>query len=109
MDSTKARGLIMRIIVAMLVVGITALLTPGIRITGGLLGTLFFAALAIAIINYILISVFKLGAGPNGAAGFILTAVILYLVGQVVSGFNVTVIGALIGALVYGIASALIK
>ncbi|MDO5690015.1 MAG: phage holin family protein [Tissierellia bacterium] len=109
MKKNNIFGLIVQIVIAMFVVWLTALLTPGISATGGL-GTLFWAALAIGVIQWALSNFLGLDRSPigKGLSGFLVTAVVLYGAGMVVSGLNVTLIGALIGALILGVVEALI-
>ncbi|MDO5718111.1 MAG: phage holin family protein [Tissierellia bacterium] len=102
-------GLIIRIVLAMLVVWLTSVLTPGMSVQGGF-GTLAIAALAIAIIQHLLATLTGLERSglAKGISGFLVTALILFLAGKVVSGFNVSIIGALIGGLVLGVVEMLI-
>lgn len=100
---------IKRLVIAMIVLGITAFITPGMSVSGGIIATLFVAALAVAIIDYLLSVVLGLGGGPRGGIiSFLVSALVFWLAGRVVSGFDVTVVGALIGALVYGLINGLI-
>lgn len=99
---------IIRLVVSMVVLGITAWLTPGFAISG--LWSLFLAALVLSLFDYLVQKVFKADASPfgRGISGFILAAVIIYAVKFIVPGYSVTLIGALLGALVYGIVDMII-
>lgn len=101
--------LIRNILVAMLALGITTFLTPGMSISGGLIGTLFVASIVIAIIAYLIGTALGGGKAANGTGGFIITAIVLLVAGKLVSGFDVSIIGALIGALIYGIIAAILN
>ena len=100
-------GLILRLVVSMIVVAVTTFLVPGMSNSGGF-GTLAIAAIVIAIVQHILASVFGLSRAAKGLSGFLVTALILFLAGKFVSGFNVSVIGALIGGLLFGVVDAII-
>lgn len=102
-------GLIVRILVGALVVAITAFFTPGFSNTGGI-WSLTVAAIVIGILEYIVVNFTGLSASPfgKGIAGFLVTAVILYVTGLVVSGLNISVLGALIGALVMGVVESIL-
>lgn len=102
-------GIIGKILKDMLVLGLTAFFTPGIKVTGGLIGTLFIAAIVMALISHLLINVLGLGKskGARGGVSFLVSALIIYLTGKFASGFDVTIIGALIGAFVIGFVDSL--
>jgi uncharacterized membrane protein YvlD (DUF360 family) len=99
---------IIRLIVSMVVLGITAALTPGFAIRG--LWSLFAASLVLSLLDYLVQKVFKADASPfgRGITGFILAAVIIYAARFFVPGYYVTITGALLGALVYGIVDLII-
>lgn len=102
-------GLIIRILVGALVVAITAFFTPGFRNTGGIF-SLIIAAIVIGVLEYLLVTFTGLSASPfgKGVGGFIMTAVVLYVTGMLVSGLEISIIGSLIGALVMGIVEAIL-
>ena len=102
-------GLIIRILIGALVVAITAFFTPGFSNSGGPI-SLIIAAVVIGVLDYLLVNFTGLSASPfgKGIAGFLLTAVVLYVTGMLVSGLEISVIGALIGALVMGIVEAIL-
>lgn len=99
---------VVRLIVGMVVLGITAALTPGFAISD--LWSLALGALVLAIIDYLVFRLLGLDASPfgRGITGFILAAVIIYATQYFVSGFEVTIFGAILGALVYGIVDLII-
>ncbi len=105
----NGKSLIVQVLIAMVVVWLTSVFTPGISARGGI-GTLFFAAVAIGLIQWALSSFLGLDRSPvqKGLSGFAVTALILYIAGKLVSGLRVTIFGALIGALVLGVVEAII-
>jgi uncharacterized membrane protein YvlD (DUF360 family) len=99
---------IIRLIVSAVVLGITAALTPGFSISG--IWSLLLGALVLAALDYAALRLLGVNASPfsRGILGFIMAAVIIYVTQFFVAGFNVTIWGAIIGALVYGIVDAII-
>lgn len=107
-ETSGVVGFIVRLVVGAIVLAITAWLTPGFRISN--LYSLLLAAVVIALLDYVVFKLFKLDASPfgRGITGFIVAAAIIYATSFLVAGFKVTLFGALIGALIYGIVDALI-
>ncbi|WP_425446513.1 phage holin family protein [Dethiothermospora halolimnae] len=105
----KIGSLIIKVIVATLVIAISAFFTPGMSNEGGL-GSLFLAAIVIGILDWAISKLTNIDASPfgRGFVGFILAAIVLYLSGIIVDGFTVTILGAIIGALIIGIVDAII-
>jgi putative membrane protein len=101
-------GIVIRLIVASIVLAITAFLTPGFSIDG--IWALVIGAIVIAIMDYLITKVAGIEASPfgKGVVGFVTAAVIIYATQFFVEGFNVSIWGALIGALVFGIVDAMI-
>lgn len=99
---------IIRLVVGSIVLGITAALTPGFRIAG--FWPLLLGAVVIAILDFLVFRLFGANARPfgRGIGGFIIAAAIIYFAQFFVSGFSVSIWGALIGALIYGIVDAII-
>jgi uncharacterized membrane protein YvlD (DUF360 family) len=93
--------------VGAVVLAVTAFLTPGFTISG--IWPLLIAAAVIAVLDYliqrILESTRHLG---RGLTGFIVSAVIIYVVKYFVAGYDVSILGAILGAVVYGIINLLI-
>jgi len=100
--------LLVRWLVGAIVLAVTAFLTPGFTISG--IWPLIIAAAVIAILDYILEKILGVDATPfgRGLTGFIVSAVIIYVVQYFVAGYDVTILGAILGALVYGIINLLI-
>lgn len=101
-------GIVIRLITTMIVVGLAAFFTPGFSINS--LGALFIASIVIAIMDYVIIKFTGVNATPfgRGIVGFIVSALILYATRYLVDGFNISVFGAIVGALVIGIIDAII-
>jgi uncharacterized membrane protein YvlD (DUF360 family) len=101
-------GILIRLVVAAIVLAITAFLTPGFNIAN--IWALVFGAVVLAILDYLITKVTGIEASPfgKGIVGFITAAVIIYATQFFVAGFNVSLWGAIIGALVFGIVDAII-
>ncbi len=101
-------GVVIRIITTAIVLAIAAFLTPWFKIEG--IGTLIVASIVIAILVYLIGKLAGVSASPfgRGAVGFIVTVAVLYLTSMLVSGFEINLIGAMVGALVIGIIDAII-
>jgi len=112
-ENTRSQGfsithLLIRLVVGAIVLAVTAALTPGFEISG--IWPLLFGAVILAVLDYLAARILKLDASPfgRGITGFILAAVIIYITQFFVAGYNVTILGALIGALVYGLVDLII-
>jgi len=101
-------GAIVRFIVTAVVLTIASYLTPGFTIVG--LWSIIIAAVVVSLLDYLAERFMGIDASPfgRGLKGFVITAVILYLAQFLVAGMRVTIIGALLAALVIGIIDALI-
>jgi uncharacterized membrane protein YvlD (DUF360 family) len=101
-------GFLSRIIVSAIVLGITAFFTPGFQISG--LWSLIFGAIVLSVLDFAISRIGNIDASPfgRGLTGFIVAAAILYFTQYFVAGYRVTIFGALIGAVVYGIVDAII-
>lgn len=99
---------LIRWLVGAVVLAVTAFLTPGFTITG--IWPLIIAAAVIAVLDYLIQKMFGVDATPfgRGITGFIVAAIIIYVVKFIVPGYNVTLLGAILGALVYGVINLLI-
>ena len=97
-----------RLIVAAIVLGITAFFTPGFSINN--IWSLAIAAIVLTIMDYLIVKFTGLHASPfgKGFVGFILAAVTLYLTQFFVAGYSISWIAAIIGALIYGVVDYLI-
>lgn len=97
-----------RLVVAAIVLGITAFFTPGFSINN--IWTLGLAAIVLTIMDYLIVKFTGLHASPfgKGFVGFILASVTLYLTQFFVAGYSISWMAAIIGALVYGVVDYLI-
>lgn len=101
-------SLLARLITSAIILGITAFFTPGFQIAS--LWTLILAAVVLTIIDYLANTVFSfnLGTFGTGIVGFIVAGIVLYSVQFFVSGYSISWISAIVGAIVYGIVAAII-
>ena len=97
-----------RLIVAAIVLAITAFFTPGFTINN--IWALGLAAIVLTLMDYFIVKFTGLHASPfgKGFVGFVLAAIILYLTQYFVAGYTISWIAAIIGALVYGIVDYII-
>lgn len=100
--------MLLRILVTSLVVAVAAYFTPGFTIDG--IWSLLLAAVVIGVLDYLVQRFTGIDASPfgKGIAGFLVAAIILYVTKFIVPGFNISMWGAIIGALVIGIIDAFI-
>ncbi|AIY81734.1 phage holin family protein [Clostridium botulinum] len=100
-------GWIGRLIVVAIILGITSFFTPGFTIKG--LWSFLIAAVVITVLDYIVEKFMGIDASPigKGAKGFFIAAVIIYLAQFFVPNMNVSIIGALLAAIVIGILDAI--
>ncbi|MGE5676244.1 MAG: phage holin family protein [Mycobacterium leprae] len=102
-------GAIIRFVVSALVLLLVARLTPGVRVAG-FWGALF-ASLVIAALGWAAQALLGRGASPfgRGIAGFIASAVVIWLAGALFPGWiSVTWLGAAIAAFVIGLVDAVV-
>lgn len=99
--------MLLRVVITSIVIAIAAFFTPGFSIDG--LWSVILAAVVIGVIDYLIQRFTGIDASPfgRGIAGFLLTALILYITQFIVAGFNISFWGAIIGALVIGIIDAI--
>lgn len=100
-------GFVFRLVASMIVIAITNIIVPGMSNKGGI-GNLALIAIVIAVIDYLLVKLLNLSKGASGLTGFLVMALILYLSGKVIDSYHVSVLGALIGGVVYGLVYAII-
>ena len=99
---------IWRLVSAAVVLAITAFFTPGFSIDN--FWALALAAVVLTALDYIIVKFTGLEASPfgKGFVGFIVAAVVLYITQFFVAGYTISWLGAIIGALVYGVVDYLI-
>lgn len=102
-------GFVIRFVVAAIVLWVTSYLIAGFNIRGGVV-SLLIAALVISAADYLVEKLFRIDASPfgNGIKGFLVSAVILYFAQYFVPGMEVSLMGAIIGALVIGLIDAIL-
>ncbi|HBC96546.1 MAG TPA: hypothetical protein DC034_07095 [Clostridium sp.] len=108
-DSKSTVGsYILRFILTLIVLAITSFLTPGFRIAG--LWSYLGAAVVISIIDYIVERFMGVDASPfgKGIKGFVIAAIILYITQFLVPNMRVSILGAILAAVVIGILDAVI-
>ena len=92
-----------RFIVAAIILGITAFFTPGFSINN--IWSLAISALVLTVMDYLIIKFTGLHAMAfgKGFVGFVLAVVVLYATQFFVSGYSISWMAAIIGALIYGV------
>lgn len=95
--------LLIKVLVSGIAVLITSALSPGIQTDG--YSTAIMAGIVIGILDWAINKFTGIDASPfgRGAVGFVIAAIILFITGQIVDGFTVSVLGAVVGALILGI------
>ena len=107
-NSMTIGGVIVRFITSAVVLAITAFFTPGFEIAS--FWTLAIAAVVLAVLDYLVNAIIGVNATPfgRGIIGFIVSAVVLYATQFFVSGYSISWISAIIGAVIYGIVASII-
>lgn len=101
-------GLIVRFIVSAIVLMLVSFLLPGFANMG--FAVALVAAIVIALLGFIVESVLGKSISPQnrGIVGFLTSAIVIYLAQYLVSGMEVTILGAALAALVIGIIDAFV-
>jgi putative membrane protein len=96
-------GAIVRFIVSAIVLLIVGWIVPNFSV-GGFWSALFLAV-AIAVIGWIIEGIFGKNVSPfgRGIVGFLISALVIWLAQFIVGGVHVTMLGAIVAALVIGI------
>lgn len=99
---------IWRLVYVAIILAITSYVTPGFTING-LWGFLLAAAIII-VLDYLVELIMGVDASPlgRGVIGFLVTVVIIYVTQFLVPYMRVSIIGAILAALVVGILDAII-
>ena len=107
-NSMTIGGVIGRFITSAIILAITAFFTPGFQIAS--FWTLVIAAVVLAILDYLSNAVLGVNATPfgRGIIGFVVSVIVLYATQFFVSGYSISWISAIIGAIIYGIVAAII-
>ncbi|MDF2567720.1 MAG: hypothetical protein K0R90_1176 [Oscillospiraceae bacterium] len=96
-----------RLVIIAIILSIVSFLTPGFSISG--LWSFLLAALVITALDYLVEKIMKVDASPfgKGLKGFIISAVIIYFAQFLVPNMEVSILGAVLGALVIGVLDAI--
>ena len=102
-------GFIIRFAVAAIVLMVTAYFVPGFRMRGGFV-TALIGALVIAAADFLIEKLFSFDASPmgRGISGFLVSAAVIYFAQYFVPGMEVSLWGAVIGALVIGLVDTIL-
>lgn len=95
-----------RLILVAIILGITSFLTPGFSIYG--LWSYLIAAVVITALDYFVEAFMGVDASPfgKGIKGFIIAAIIIYVAQFLVPNMRVSLLGAILAALVIGVIDA---
>lgn len=95
-----------RMVLTAVILFIVSFFTPGFSITG--MWSFFAAAVVISLLDFLVERLMKTDAKPfgKGLKGFALSAIILYFAQFLVPNMNVTILGAILGAVAIGILDA---
>lgn len=106
--SSTVWQIIGRMIGAAIVLAITAFFTPGFTINS--IWTLIVATVILTIMDYLIVKFTGINASPfgKGFVGFVLAAITLYVTQYFVVGYSISLVAAIIGAVIYGIVDYLI-
>ena len=101
-------SIITRLITSAIVLGITAFFTPGFQISS--LWTLILAAVVLTVLDYLINTIFNINVSAfgHGIIGFIVAVAVVYATQFFVSGYSISWVAAIIGALIYGVVAAII-
>lgn len=100
--------LIIKVIVSAIAIAIAAFFTPGMANEGGI-WSLLVAAVIIGLLDWLISRFTNVDASPfgRGIIGFLVAAAILFVTGMMIEGFDVSPLGAIIGAAILGIVDAI--
>ncbi len=101
-------GMFSRFISSSIILAVTAFFTPGFEIAS--LWTLLLAAVVLAVMDYLFNALLGVNATPfgRGIIGFVVSVVVLYATQFFVAGYTISMMSAIIGAVIYGIIAAMI-
>lgn len=101
--TTGVLGWGIRLIATAIVLAITSFFTPGFAING--MWSYLIAAVVISTLDYLIEGAMGVDASSigKGIKGFVVAAIILYVAQFIVPNMNVSIIGALLAAVVIGI------
>lgn len=96
-----------RMVLVAIILSITSFLTPGFSING--LWSMLLAAVVISVLDYVIELMMGIDASPfgKGIKGFFVAAIIIYLTQFFVPNMSVSIMGAILSAIVIGILDAI--
>ena len=96
-----------RFILVAIILMVTSFVTPGFSING--MWSFLIAAIVISVLDYLVELFMGVDASPfgKGIKGFVIAALIIYLAQFLVPNMGVTIIGAILAAIVIGILDAI--
>jgi len=97
---------IVRLLLTMVILAITSFVTPGFSING--LWSFLLAAVVITVLDYLVESFMGVDASSfgRGIKGFVIAAIILYATQFLIPNMSVSIMGAILAAIVIGIIDA---
>lgn len=107
-NSSSLLSWALRLIAVAIILGITSFFTPGFSIHG--MWSFLVAAIVITALDYLVESFMGVDASliGKGVKGFVIAAIIIYLAQFLVPNMHVSIIGALLAAIVIGILDAVL-
>lgn len=101
-------GAILRFVVSALVIMFVGFLLPGVKVAS--FTTAVITALVIAFLGWLAEALLgdRISPRSRGWVGFITAAVVIYIAGMLVPGFQVGVVGALLASFVIGLIDAIV-
>ena len=96
-----------RFILVAIILMVTSFVTPGFSING--MWSFLIAAVVISVLDYLVELFMGVDASPfgKGIKGFVIAAIIIYIAQFLVPNMGVTIIGAILAAIVIGILDAI--
>ena len=101
-------GAIIRFFISAFVLLGVGILVPGVEVFGFV--NALIASIIIALLGYVVENLVGEDVSPQkrGLVGFVTSAVVIYATQYITAGINVSIVGALLAALVIGIVDSLI-
>lgn len=101
--NTPFVSVLLRFITSAIILAITAFFTPGFTISN--VWALALSAVVLTVADYLIVTFtgLKASAFGRGFLGFVLTVALLYVIQYFISGYSISWLSAVIGALIYGV------
>ncbi|NLB37367.1 MAG: phage holin family protein [Clostridiales bacterium] len=96
-----------RLVVMAIILAVVSFVSPGFSIRG--LWSFLLAAVVISVLDFLVEKLMKIDASPfgKGFKGFAIAAVIIYVAQYLVPNMSVSILGAIIAALLIGVLDAI--